>query len=161
MTSTASTTGTSGVNGPLWSAAAEDWSQIQEGQFRPGYEAVLQHCGVGPGVDYLDAGCGSGMAAAIAAERGARACLRACFISRILRRCPSPMLRSTWSPASMPSSSRATRCAPCPRRLAARAKGLIGAEAVDAAHRAALAPFRQADGSFRIGASCRFLVARA
>ncbi|MBA3910086.1 MAG: hypothetical protein C0524_09405 [Rhodobacter sp.] len=45
--------------------------------------------------------------------------------------------------------------------VAARAKRLVGAEAVDAAYRAALAPFRQADGSFRIGASCRFLVARA
>jgi hypothetical protein len=45
--------------------------------------------------------------------------------------------------------------------VAARAKGLVGVEAVDAAHRAALAAFRQADGSFRIGASCRFPVARA
>ena len=45
--------------------------------------------------------------------------------------------------------------------VAARAKGLAGSEAVDDAHRKALAPFRQADGSFRIGASCRFMVARA
>ncbi|MES2915239.1 MAG: hypothetical protein V4753_09000 [Pseudomonadota bacterium] len=45
--------------------------------------------------------------------------------------------------------------------VAAWAKGLVGSEAVDDAHRAMLAPFRQPDGSFRIGASCRFLVARA
>jgi SAM-dependent methyltransferase len=45
--------------------------------------------------------------------------------------------------------------------VAARAAALSGAEAVNAAHRAALAPFRQADGSFRIGAKCRFLVGRA
>lgn len=34
-------------------------------------------------------------------------------------------------------------------------------EAVDAAHRAALEPFRQPDGSYRIGASFRCLIARA
>ncbi|MFM2354316.1 MAG: hypothetical protein RLZZ528_52 [Pseudomonadota bacterium] len=45
--------------------------------------------------------------------------------------------------------------------VAARAAGLAGRAAVDAAHRAALAPFRQTDGSYLIGASCRFLVARA
>lgn len=45
--------------------------------------------------------------------------------------------------------------------VAARAIALSGRAAVDAAHSAALAPFRQADGSIRIGAACRFLVARA
>ena len=45
--------------------------------------------------------------------------------------------------------------------VAARARALSGSEAVDAAHRPALVPFRKADGSFRIGATCRFLVARA
>jgi SAM-dependent methyltransferase len=45
--------------------------------------------------------------------------------------------------------------------VAARAAALSGAEAVRAAYRAAIAPFRRADGSYRIGASCRFLVARA
>lgn len=45
--------------------------------------------------------------------------------------------------------------------VAARAAGLAGAAAVDAAHRAALASFRQPDGTFRIGARCRFLLARA
>jgi len=45
--------------------------------------------------------------------------------------------------------------------VAARAAALSGIEAVNEAHRGALAPYRQADGSFRIGATCRFLVARA
>lgn len=45
--------------------------------------------------------------------------------------------------------------------VAARAAGLAGRDAVDAAHRLAMAPFRQPDGSFRIGATCRFLVATA
>ena len=45
--------------------------------------------------------------------------------------------------------------------VAARAAGLSGRAAVDAAHLAAIAPFRHEDGSFRIGAACRFLVARA
>lgn len=38
---------------------------------RPVFEAVLERTGVGSGTRYLDAGCGSGMAAAMAALRGA------------------------------------------------------------------------------------------
>jgi len=45
--------------------------------------------------------------------------------------------------------------------VAARARENSSAEAVDAAHDAALAPFRRADGSYRIGATFRCLVARA
>lgn len=267
MSTTASATGTSGVNGPLWSAAASDWSQIQEGQFRPGYEAVLEHCGVGPGMDYLDAGCGSGMAAGMAAARGARVHgfdaaeallavarervpdgvfhladleavpfadasfdlvtgfnafqfagdpVRALSEARRVARPGGRVVVMTWGdPEGMEAASivgalRPLMPPPPPGAagpfalsdkaklrafaeaagltpeavvdvvsdwgypdeatairgvgssgVAARAKGLLGAEAVDAAHRAALAPFRQADGSFRIGAACRFLVARA
>lgn len=58
-------------NARLWGARAQDWSQIQEGQGRPVYLAVLDRLGVGKGTRYLDAGCGSGMAAQIAAGRGA------------------------------------------------------------------------------------------
>lgn len=43
----------------------------------------------------------------------------------------------------------------------ARAAEIAGRGAVDAAHRAAVAPFRQADGSFRIGATARVLLACA
>jgi hypothetical protein len=45
--------------------------------------------------------------------------------------------------------------------VAARAKAHAGAVAVDGAHSAALAPFRQPDGSIRLGATFRFVVARA
>jgi SAM-dependent methyltransferase len=260
-------TGTSGINGPLWSAAADDWAQIQEGQFRRGYEAVLDHCGVGPRLDYLDAGCGSGMAASLAAARGAKVHgfdaaeamlaiarervpagdfrvadleavpfadnsfdvvtgfnafqfagdpVRALSEARRVARRGGRVVVMTWGdPEGMEAASivgalRPLMPPPPPGAagpfalsdkgrlrafaeaaglvaedvvdvqsdwfypdeatavrgvgssgVAARAKVLIGAEAVDAAHRAALAPFQQADGSFRIGASCRFLVARA
>ena len=63
------TTGT--ANGRLWGARARDWADIQEGQVRAAYEAVLTRAGVGAGTAYLDVGCGSGMAAQIAASRGA------------------------------------------------------------------------------------------
>lgn len=45
--------------------------------------------------------------------------------------------------------------------VAARARQASGAEAVDEAHRQALGPFRQPDGSYRIPATFRCLVARA
>jgi SAM-dependent methyltransferase len=63
---------TSEVNGALWGARAADWAELQEGQCRPVYEAVLERLKVGPQTAYLDAGCGAGMAAEMAAARGAR-----------------------------------------------------------------------------------------
>jgi SAM-dependent methyltransferase len=59
-------------NGRLWGARARDWAEIQEGQFRPAYEAVFDWYGLQPGALYCDVGCGSGMAAELAAERGAK-----------------------------------------------------------------------------------------
>jgi SAM-dependent methyltransferase len=59
------------VNGLLWGARARDWAEIQEGTVRPVYEAALSRTAVGPGTHYLDIGCGSGMAAQLAAARGA------------------------------------------------------------------------------------------
>ncbi|MFN0113626.1 MAG: class I SAM-dependent methyltransferase [Paracoccaceae bacterium] len=267
MASDARTTGTAGVNGPLWGSSAADWASIQEGQFRAGYEAVLTHCRVGPGTGYLDAGCGAGMAARIAADRGAKVAgfdaaaellaiasdrvpggdfrladledvpfadasfdvvtgfnafqfagdpIRALAEARRVARPGGTVVVMTWGkPEGMEAAQIVGALrpllpppppgAPGPFALsdeaklrafaeaagltaetvidvdspwsyldeatalrglgssgvAARAKALSGAGAVDAAHRAALAPFRQTDGSFRIGASCRFLVARA
>ncbi|MGH6969734.1 MAG: class I SAM-dependent methyltransferase, partial [Stellaceae bacterium] len=63
---------TSDVNGRLWSAGARDWADIQEGIVRKLYETVLERLRVGRGTRYLDAGCGSGLAAQIAASRGAQ-----------------------------------------------------------------------------------------
>jgi SAM-dependent methyltransferase len=62
----------SSANGRLWGARARDWADIQEGQTKPVYEAALARTGVGPGTRYLDVGCGSGVAAHLAATRGAR-----------------------------------------------------------------------------------------
>src|SRR3954452_4772320 len=62
---------TSDINGRLWGARARDWADIQEATFQPVYEAVLERTAVGPGTRYLDVGCGSGIAAQIAARRGA------------------------------------------------------------------------------------------
>ncbi len=62
----------SSVNGRLWGARARDWADIQEGQTRPVFEEALQRTGVGPGTRYLDVGCGAGVAAQLAAARGAR-----------------------------------------------------------------------------------------
>jgi SAM-dependent methyltransferase len=62
---------TSTVNGGLWGARAKDWANLQEGCFRPVYDAVLTRCAVSKATRYLDAGCGAGMAAQMAAERGA------------------------------------------------------------------------------------------
>ncbi len=62
---------TAAVNGRLWGARARDWADIQEGQCRPVYEAVFSRTRVSAETIYLDAGCGAGMAAQIAAQRGA------------------------------------------------------------------------------------------
>jgi ubiquinone/menaquinone biosynthesis C-methylase UbiE len=63
---------TAAVNGRLWGARASDWANIQEGMVRPVYEAVLERTGVTSGTRYLDVGCGAGMAAQLAAARGAQ-----------------------------------------------------------------------------------------
>jgi SAM-dependent methyltransferase len=63
---------TADTNGRLWGARAKDWADIQEPTFRPVYEAVFERTAVGPDTQYLDVGCGSGMAAQIAAGRGAK-----------------------------------------------------------------------------------------
>jgi ubiquinone/menaquinone biosynthesis C-methylase UbiE len=39
---------------------------------RPVYDAVFERTGIGPGTRYLDLGCGAGMAAQVAAGRGAK-----------------------------------------------------------------------------------------
>lgn len=59
------------ANARLWGARAKDWAEIQEGACRPVYLAVFDRLELGPRTDYLDVGCGSGMAASIARERGA------------------------------------------------------------------------------------------
>jgi ubiquinone/menaquinone biosynthesis C-methylase UbiE len=60
------------TNGILWGQRAADWAELQEHQCQPVYEAVFARLKLGAGAAYLDAGCGAGMAAQIAASRGAQ-----------------------------------------------------------------------------------------
>jgi len=60
----------SAVNGRLWGSAATDWAAIQEPTCRPVYQAVFERVGLKAGERYLDAGCGAGLAAQMAAARG-------------------------------------------------------------------------------------------
>jgi SAM-dependent methyltransferase len=64
--------GTADAQGSLWGAQARDYAGIVEEFFRPVYEKVLTEAGVGPGVRFLDVGCGPGLAAQIAAQWGAQ-----------------------------------------------------------------------------------------
>jgi SAM-dependent methyltransferase len=59
------------ANDRLRGARARRWAEIQEGQFRLVYEAVLQKAEVSSATSYLDVGCGSGVAVQMAAARGA------------------------------------------------------------------------------------------
>ena len=65
---------TAAANGRLWGARAQDWASIQEGQFSAAYEAVFDAFGLQLDTRYCDVGCGAGMAAMIAAQRGAQVC---------------------------------------------------------------------------------------
>ena len=64
--------GSSKIQGELWGQAPRGWAEIQEPLHKPLWESMLDAAGVGPGTRFLDAGCGSGGASALAAERGAR-----------------------------------------------------------------------------------------
>jgi SAM-dependent methyltransferase len=55
----------------LWGARARDWAEIEDENSRPLFEAVLDLTRVRDGTRLLDVGCGSGLACAIAAGRGA------------------------------------------------------------------------------------------
>lgn len=65
-------TGSAPIQGALWSARARDWADVQEPVQGDLYPPVLDAAGVGEGTRLLDVGCGSGVAAAIARERGAQ-----------------------------------------------------------------------------------------
>ena len=72
MVATDTTRGSASVQGEFWGARARGWADVQELAQRGLYPPVLDAAGVGEGTRLLDAGCGSGVAAAIAHERGAR-----------------------------------------------------------------------------------------
>jgi SAM-dependent methyltransferase len=54
----------------VWGARAREWCAM-EAQVRPLYERGLGRIGVGHGTELLDVGCGAGLAAQMAAQRGA------------------------------------------------------------------------------------------
>ncbi len=64
--------GTAPVQGSLWGARARDFAEIVEPFGRPLYEAVFQEAGVEVETKLLDVGCGPGLAAQLAAKRGAQ-----------------------------------------------------------------------------------------
>lgn len=67
-----SSTGSAQRQATLWARGARDWAEHAEGLMHNFFREVLQQLDVGPGVTLLDVGCGSGVAVALAAERGAR-----------------------------------------------------------------------------------------
>jgi len=60
-------------NGLLWGHRARDWSEQMEPLFGPVYSAAFDRAGIRAGTEYLDVGCGAGLALQMAAQRGARA----------------------------------------------------------------------------------------
>jgi SAM-dependent methyltransferase len=63
--------GSATMQGQLWGAEAHDWARFQEQSALPLFGAVLDAAGVTMGTRLLDAGCGAGLAALLAALRGA------------------------------------------------------------------------------------------
>ena len=59
------------VQGELWSSDPRGWAEAAEGRIRPLYERVLERLHPLPGTRLLDAGCGSGLFAELAAQGGA------------------------------------------------------------------------------------------
>jgi SAM-dependent methyltransferase len=55
----------------LWGTDPQAWAQLAEAHNRPLFDAVLDAAHVGPGTQLLDIGCGSGLALALSAVRGA------------------------------------------------------------------------------------------
>lgn len=62
------------ANGRLWGRHAHDWAEHQEHQFRAAYQAAFDALAPEPGATLCDVGCGAGLAARIATQRGMRVC---------------------------------------------------------------------------------------
>jgi len=169
----------SAANGRLWAARAGDWADVQEGQCSAAYEAVLDQLSLAPGSSYCDVGCGAGMAAQLAARRGAEvagvdaaAPLLAIARERVavgdfrlddLEELPFADGRfdfvtgfNAFQLAANPVAAlvEARRVAKPNGRIVVLTWG--SPQGMDAA---ALAPFRYDDGSYRLGASFRWLLA--
>jgi SAM-dependent methyltransferase len=64
--------GTAQDQGELWSAQARNWANFIEKFQTPLYKSVFDRVGMNHGTRLLDIGCGSGLAAQLAAELGAQ-----------------------------------------------------------------------------------------
>jgi len=67
-----SRTGSAQKQASLWGRGARAYAEVMEDLAREFYAEVFQQLDVGPGTTLLDVGCGSGVAAAVAVERGAQ-----------------------------------------------------------------------------------------
>jgi SAM-dependent methyltransferase len=66
---TATRPGSATTQGDLWSVRARDYAELQECQFRPLYDSVLQRPEIVGAESSLDVGCGPGLAAALLAQK--------------------------------------------------------------------------------------------
>jgi SAM-dependent methyltransferase len=63
--------GSAQVQGDLWGMRAREWADLQEGSFRPLYDAAFDAAKLARASAYLDVGCGAGLACWMAQLRGA------------------------------------------------------------------------------------------
>jgi SAM-dependent methyltransferase len=68
----AATAGSAEMQAALWGRRARDWGEAQEPRQAEMYPPVLDAAGLAAGSEYLDVGCGTGVAAQVAHDRGAR-----------------------------------------------------------------------------------------
>ena len=167
------------ANGRLWGVRARDWADVQEGQCSAPYEAAFDEISLGPGSSYCDVGCGAGMAAQLAARRGAEVAgvdaaesLLGIARERVavgdFRLADLEELPFADGSFDFVTGFNAFQFAANPvaalveARRVAKPNGRIvvltwgSPQGMDAA---ALAPFRYDDGSYRLGASFRWLLA--
>jgi SAM-dependent methyltransferase len=67
----ATATAAASAQAALWGRRPDDWARLAEPQNVPLFAAVLDALAVGDGTRLVDLGCGSGLAALMAAQRGA------------------------------------------------------------------------------------------